>query len=137
MKTAFNAFLWTLFVCIVGAAQIGIAYLYTYFSGKNPGGLTKFYSEGFFLFFSISLIAGIFYEFQFESKCRISKPVKNLLLISSAGIGIFAMVTYALAFSARISPDFSLDNYVSAQNYITSLTVMVSITMKGIIYKSK
>jgi hypothetical protein len=137
MKIVINSLLWIFFVCLIGGAQIGIIYLYSRINGLQMENLDKFYSDGFFLFFSISLIAGIFYEFQFENSCRVHKSVKNALLIFSGGLGIFAMLTYALAFASRIEATNNISSYISTQNYLTSATVLVSVTMKGIIYYSK
>jgi len=137
MKIALNTFFWTLFVCFIGCAQIGIVWFYSTLNGIKMGGLTKFYGDGFFLFFSISLIAGIIYEFYIENDCRVTKSIKNLLLIISAGVGVMAMLTYALAFASSIESPEKIGNYVNVQNYLTILAILVSIVMKGIIYKSR
>ena len=70
MKIIGNALIWLIFVCAIGLAQIGIAFWCSIVKGSQMSNLDRFYYEGFFLFFSISLIAGIIYEFQFENKCK-------------------------------------------------------------------
>jgi len=137
MKIAANTFFWTLFVCAVGLSQIGIIYLSSLFNDGAQINMIDFYSDGFFLFFTISLISGIFYEFVFESVCRIPKPYRNFLMIFSGLIGFFAMLVYALAFSSKIQTPNSLDNYISFQHWITSAAITVTVAMKAVIYYSR
>lgn len=137
MNKTISTLLWIMFVCGIGLIQIGIIFICSYVNGRSTLDLNRFYSDGFFLFFSISLIAGIVFEFQYESQCNIHKYIKNTLLTISGTIGIFAMLIYAIAYASKISSPTQMGNYVAVQNFLTGSTVFIATIMKGIIYYSR
>jgi hypothetical protein len=132
-----KSFLWIGFVCIIGLIQILIVYAGSYLNGDTMIALSKFYSEGFFLFFSISLISGIIYEFVWEADCRLPSWVNSILIVFCILLLIWGMLTYALAFSAKISSTNSLNKYTYLQQLLTGFSVTISLLMKGLIYHSR
>lgn len=137
MNKTINTLFWIIFVCGIGLIQLGIIYVCTYVNKDIVFDINRFYSDGFFLFFSISLIAGIFYEFQYESQCFINKRLKTTMGAISLGIGFLAMLIYAIAYASKISSPSEIGNYVVAQNYLTVISVVVASGMKGIIHYNR
>jgi len=137
MRIVVNAFIWLIFVCSIEVTQIGIIYMNSILSGKEMSSLNKFYSNRFLLFFSISLVAGVFYEFQFENSVKVNPYIKNILLMGSIRMQVFAMVVYALTFALKMNSAISMSNYISIQNYLAFSAILISATMKGVIYNSK
>jgi len=138
MKAFLNTSFWILFFCGVGVIQILIAFFYTWLQGGNTSNVHDFYLDGFFLFFSISLVSAIFYEFTFENDCKISKPVKNFLLFFCVIIAGLAMMVYAMAYATKLNlHKNNLGNYILAQKVLTTFSILVSFIMKGIVNYSK
>jgi len=137
LKFVANAFLWTIFVCVIGLLQIGIVFGYAKFNNSTSVSLNGFYSDGFFLFFATSLIAGILYEFQFETTCNVRNVTKNVLVCFCVLIGFTSMMTYAFAIGSKTNPTYNMSMYIQIQNYVTGAALFISFIMKGIIYNSR
>ncbi|WP_316748119.1 hypothetical protein [Pedobacter gandavensis] len=137
MNKTISTLFWILFVCGIGLIQLAIIYICSFVNGDSVFDINRFYSDGFFLFFSISLIAGIFYEFQYESQCLVNKYLKNTLLLTCVTIEMFAMLVYAIAYVSKISSTSEIGNYIILQNFLTGSSIILASVMKGIIYYNR
>lgn len=136
-KSLTKSLIWLLFLLCIGFSQIGITYLFNILSENQDIEYTKLIIDGFFVFFSISLVSTVCFEFYFDSTIKSNKYSNIVIIILSVLLVFVSMISYSYVYVANNltnSISIKMDTYKNMQIWIFLISALLTYSLKTLIY---
>lgn len=137
LKSVVKASIWLIFVMLIGLTQIGLTYLFGFISGVQGVDFPRLIIDGFFVFFSISMVSTICFEFYFDHTIKSNKYVNIVIVLFSILLVMISMVGYAYVYVAKNFTDainINLAAYTEIQLWVFFIATVLTYALKAIMY---
>jgi|GEM_PF-2527892 len=137
VKSLSKALFWLFFIIIIGFMQIGFTYLFSSLSENQAIDYNKLVIDGFFIFFSISLISTTCFEFYFDSTIKSNKYANIAIILLCVALVSISMISYAYVYVANNyseSIKIKIATYKNMQIWIFLLSAFLTTILKAMIY---
>ena len=134
-KSLGKAVFWFFFLLLVGLLQLSIAFLYSLVFAKGVFNLEAFFIDGFFLFFCISTVCSISYEYFLENDHNGNKYSNFVIVLVVCSVVLFSMWMYTTMFANK-NLDLSKrnPNFFITQMVILIVSCLLTFGLKTVIY---
>jgi len=122
---------------LIGLTQIGLTYLFGIISGVQGVDFPRLIIDGFFVFFSISMVSTICFEFYFDHTIKSNKYVNIVIVLLSIILVLVSMVGYAYVYVARNftnAIEINIKAYTKIQLWVFFSAALLTYALKSITY---
>lgn len=128
---------WLFFVLGIGFLQVGITYFLGRLNNIQGVNYNSLIIDGFFVFFSISMVSTICFEFYFDHTIKSNKYVNIVIVLFSMLLVLISMVGYAYVYVAKNFTDtinINLAAYKELQLWVFFIAAILTYALKAIMY---
>lgn len=136
-KSLIKSLIWLFFLLCVGFSQIGITYLFGFLSENQDIEYAKLIIDGFFVFFSISLVSTVSFEFYFDSTIKSNKYSNIAIVLLSGMLVLVSMISYSYVYVANNLTNsivIKMDAYKNMQIWIFLISALLTYSLKTLMY---